>query len=226
MITLGILLTQIVLTSLLHPVSCCQTMSAASYSLPLPKTCKHRFSNASTIRSATFGSTAWLAMRCSGFTNANARSMVSSVGPKSGSASASASASCVDRSVASGGVRRGSSEGLEACGERGEAGEKAPCSIIGSELFERWEDVQVVTRDLNSGVWSDAVAFPASRSDRSSPRGSPRREVCVTHGDALERPARHPTDVALLQPAEADAQLRLHFERLVVGLPPALDGAG
>lgn len=45
------------------------------YRLP-PYTSCARVSNASTILSATFGRTAWLAMRCSGLAKAKVRSMV------------------------------------------------------------------------------------------------------------------------------------------------------
>lgn len=51
------------------------------YLLTPPYTSRARVSNASTILSATFGNTAWDAMRWRGFANENTRSIVRSVGP-------------------------------------------------------------------------------------------------------------------------------------------------
>ena len=56
-------------------------MHQLCYCPPLPQTCRHRFSNASTMRSVTIGKTAWLAIRWSGLANVKARSIVRSVGP-------------------------------------------------------------------------------------------------------------------------------------------------
>ena len=57
-----------------------------AHSRPLPHTSTHRFSNASTILSATRGRTACEAIRCNGLAKAKARSMLSSVGPWCGEA--------------------------------------------------------------------------------------------------------------------------------------------
>lgn len=54
---------------------------AAAHALPLPYTSKHRFSNASTMSSLTFGRNAWDAMRCSGETKQKERSIERRVGP-------------------------------------------------------------------------------------------------------------------------------------------------
>ena len=53
----------------------------SSYTLPLPYTCIHLFSNASIIRSCTLGKNACDAILCNGLANENDKSIVSIVGP-------------------------------------------------------------------------------------------------------------------------------------------------
>ena len=195
-------------------------LHAQAQSEPRPYTSRHRLSNACTILSATLGSTAWLAIRCSGFENSNARSIVSSVGPRDVS-DASSEVSLGSRGFV--GAEGDSDGGVDGWGERVDAGENDPgvSALIASSAYEgtRCRTPRCDCERRVVGYASDRV-FPLTSSHEALEQ---RRFLDSLGSHRLERPPRHLGGIRLFQPTKADLQLRFDIERLFSGLPICLD---